>query len=182
MPCHSFCFFNLDPLRTIGQKPLMVEQLQPPLEVECGTSGIPPPPRKLMVVVDSTKESIGALHYTLFHEVVPQDELILIHVESPTSWKNPLAGFLRRPILSNLSSNIPSSNYERELPGGADFLEEMKHACEVVQPKVGVRTVKIQTDTNNKADAILWQTERLEIDLLVVGQRSRSSLSNSILG
>ncbi|KAI9156796.1 hypothetical protein LWI28_012345 [Acer negundo] len=153
--------------------------------------------RKVMVVVDSSKESIGALQYTLFNEVVQQDELVLIHVENPNSWKNPFSAFLRRPnVLSNLISSMAASpatssssfnERERELPplppgATGDFLEEMKYACEVIQPEVVVHTVRVQTESNNKAAAILWQTEMLEIDLLVIGQqRSRSSPSNSIL-
>ncbi|KAK1552715.1 hypothetical protein Q3G72_022251 [Acer saccharum] len=161
--------------------------------------------RKVMVVVDSSKESIGALQYTLFNEVVQQDELVLIHVENPNSWKNPFSAFLRRHnILSNLISSMAASaatsslsfnerekererEREREkeqelLPGATgDFLEEMKYSCKVIQPEVVVHTVRVQTESNNKAAAILWQTEMLEIDLLVIGQqRSRSSPSNSI--
>ncbi|KAK1575200.1 hypothetical protein Q3G72_003420 [Acer saccharum] len=162
--------------------------------------------RKVMVVVDSSKESIGALQYTLFNEVVQQDELVLIHVENPNSWKNPFSAFLRRHnILSNLISSMAASaatsplsfnerekerererEKERELPppppgATGDFLEEMKYACKVIQPEVIVHTVRVQTESNNKAAAILWQTEMLEIDLLVIGQqRSRSSPSNSI--
>ncbi|TXG60266.1 hypothetical protein EZV62_014839 [Acer yangbiense] len=57
----------------------------------------------------------------------------------------------------------------------------MKYACKVIQPEVVVHTVRVQTESNNKAAAILWQTEMLEIDLLVIGQqRSRCSPSNSI--
>ncbi|KAK0605506.1 hypothetical protein LWI29_027646 [Acer saccharum] len=154
---------------------------------------------KVMVVVDSSKESIGALQYTLFNEVVQQDELVLIHVENPNSWKNPFSTFLRRHnILSNLISSMAAPTAtsslsfnerererekERELPPGAtgDFLEQMKYACKVIQPEVVVHTVRVQTESNNKAAAILWQTEMLEIDLLVIGQqRSRCSPSNSI--
>lgn len=143
----------------------MVEQLQHS-----------PTSRKIMVVVDSTKESIDALNYTLSCEVVPQDELILVLVESLISWKNPFTNIMRKPILSYLST---SKSIEGKEVSSGDILEEMKNACNVIQPNVNVRTIRIQTEVSNKADAILWQSKSLEIDLLILGQKSRS---NSIIG
>ncbi|KAK3187708.1 hypothetical protein Dsin_027269 [Dipteronia sinensis] len=157
-----------------------------------------PPVRKVMVVADASRESAGALQYALSHVVVDKDELILIHVENPNSWKIPLiTSFLRRPSLtsssattsaaaalsSSSSSSAASSEGAQQQQQGdqVDFLEEMKRVCEIAQPKVRVRTSKVQImESTNKAAAILSQTEVLGVDLLVIGQRR--SLSNVLLG
>lgn len=62
-----------------------------------------------------------------------------------------------------------------------DFLEEMKHACEAVQPNIRVRTARVELEGNkDKASAILSQCTSHEIDVLIVGQRR--SFSTAILG
>ncbi|KAK2643776.1 hypothetical protein Ddye_018971 [Dipteronia dyeriana] len=154
-----------------------------------------PPVRKVMVVADASRESAGALQYALSHVVVEKDELILIHVENPNSWKIPLiTSFLRRPSLTSSSattsaaaalsssSAAASEGAQQQQQGDqVDFLEEMKRVCEVAQPKVRVRTSKVQImESTNKAAAILSQTEVLGVDLLVIGQRR--SISNVLLG
>ena len=140
-----------------------------------------PPVRKVMVVADATRESAGALQYALSHVVVEKDELILIHVENVNStWKIPsITSFLRRPSLTSSSSE--GAQPHQQQGDQVDFLEEMKRVCEVAQPKVRVRTSKVQImESTNKAAAILSQTEVLRVDLLVIGQRR--SLSNVLLG
>ncbi|KAK0607678.1 hypothetical protein LWI29_018523 [Acer saccharum] len=140
-----------------------------------------PPVRKVMVVADATRESAGALQYALSHVVVEKDELILIHVENVNSWKIPsITSFLRRPSLTS-SSSEGAQQQQQHQGDQVDFLEEMKRVCEVAQPKVHVRTSKVQImESTNKAAAILSQTEVLRVDLLVIGQRR--SLSNVLLG
>ncbi|KAL5781582.1 hypothetical protein ACOSP7_006611 [Xanthoceras sorbifolium] len=152
--------------------------------MECGT----PPVRKVMVVADESREAAGALQYALSHVIVEKDELILIHVENPNAWKIPsITSFLRRQSLTSSSAAAAALFSTFSASEGAqpvdqvDFLEEMKRICEVAQPKVHVRTAKVQImEGNNKAAAILSQTEVLGVDLLVIGQRR--SLSNVLLG
>lgn len=118
-------------------------------------------PRKVMVVADPTRESAGALQYALSHVFVEKDELILIHVENNSAWKNPFATLLKRPASSSgnqphsalssssnqspsawpsSSNQTPSALSSSSSDGGApgagevDFLDEMKHACEVGNP------------------------------------------------
>ncbi|KAI9196963.1 hypothetical protein LWI28_028567 [Acer negundo] len=147
-----------------------------------------PPVRKVMVVADASRESAGALQYALSHVVVEKDELILIHVENPNSWKIPsITSFLRRPSLTSSSATATAAassegaQPQQQQRDQVDFLEQMKRVCEVAQPKVRVRTSKVQImESTNKAAAILSQTEVLRVDLLVIGQRR--SLSNVLLG
>ncbi|KAJ7955499.1 putative Adenine nucleotide alpha hydrolases-like superfamily protein [Quillaja saponaria] len=135
------------------------------------------PALKVMVVADPTRESAGALQYALSNVVTEHDEMILLHVGNPNSWRYTISTFLRRPLIG--SSATTSSTEGRGGVGEYDFLEEMKKACEVAQPKVSVRTVRMETD-RDKASSILYQANVHGVDLLVVGQRR--SLSGALLG
>lgn len=138
-------------------------------------------PRRVMVVADPTRESAGALQYALSHAVVEKDELILLHVENPGSWRNTFSTFLRRPSHSASSTAAVAASF---LEGGAadhvDFLEEMRSACKHAQPRVRVRVERVATEGKEKATTILFQSMALRVDVLVIGQRR--SLSSSLLG
>jgi nucleotide-binding universal stress UspA family protein len=133
-------------------------------------------PRKVMVVAEPTRESAAALQYALSHAVLEQDELILLHVENPNSWRNTLSTFLRRPSAGS-SSSVGSSDGGG---GDVDFLEEMKHACKAAQPKLPVSVERVEMEGKDKASAILFRSITLRIDLIVIGQRR--SFSTAILG
>ncbi|XP_010023814.2 LOW QUALITY PROTEIN: uncharacterized protein LOC104414412 [Eucalyptus grandis] len=149
-------------------------------------------PRKVMVVADPTRESAAALQYTLSHGVVERDELILLHVENPSSWMTTLSTLFKRPLCGLRNSQIGSSrrasmdqNGGSEGGGGGglevDFLDEMKHLCEAAQPNVRVQTARVELEGDkDKASAILSQCSSHEIDVLIVGQRR--SFSTAILG
>ncbi|KAF8015888.1 hypothetical protein BT93_H1437 [Corymbia citriodora subsp. variegata] len=150
-------------------------------------------PRKVMVVVDPTRESAAALQYTLSHGVVERDELILLHIENPSSWRTTFSTLFRRPSYvaagnsQSGSSRGASAGRNRGNEGGGDggsevdFLDEMKHACELAQPNVRVRTTRVELEGDkDKASAILSQCSSHEIDVLIVGQRR--SFSTAILG
>ncbi|KAF8016140.1 hypothetical protein BT93_H1608 [Corymbia citriodora subsp. variegata] len=150
-------------------------------------------PRKVMVVADPTRESAAALQYTLSHGVVERDELILLHIENPSSWRTTLSTLFRRPsyVAAGNSQSGSSRGASVGRNGGnegggdggseVDFLDEMKHACELAQPNVRVRTTRVELEGDkDKASAILSQCSSHEIDVLVVGQRR--SFSTAILG
>ncbi|KAK7247239.1 hypothetical protein RIF29_42118 [Crotalaria pallida] len=140
--------------------------------------------RKVMVVADPTRESAGALQYALSHAVLEQDELILLHVENPNSWRNTISTFLKMPSLGS------STTASLDLGGGGaaaatgegeiDFLEEMKHACRVAQPKMRVRVLRVEMDGKDKASAILSHSKTEGVDVIVIGQKR--SLSSALLG
>ncbi|XP_038720012.1 uncharacterized protein LOC120012647 [Tripterygium wilfordii] len=138
-----------------------------------------PPARKVMVVADPTRESAGALQYALSHVVVEHDELILIHVENPNSWRNTFSTFLRRPSLSSNSAGMSSDG-----GGGGgcevDFLEEMKNICQIAQPKIRLSVERVLMEGKDKPNLILDKSKSLGIDLLITGQRR--SFSSAILG
>ncbi|KAK2967933.1 hypothetical protein RJ640_010543 [Escallonia rubra] len=133
------------------------------------------PSRKVMVVADPTRESAAALQYALSHAVLENDSLILLHVENPDSWRHKFS-FFKRP-----SQATSSTAFSAEGGGGElDFLEAMKQACEIAQPKIPVQAEKVDIDGKEKAAVILSQSLAHGVDILVVGQRQ--SLSNAILG
>ncbi|KAK9289245.1 hypothetical protein L1049_017721 [Liquidambar formosana] len=140
------------------------------------------PTRKVMVVVDPTRESAAALQWALYHAVLERDELILLHLENPTSWRSRSTfSFFKR--YSQPPTSAASSTSSSEGGGGGgdlDFLEQMKRACEVAQPKVRVHIERVDMEGKDKAAIILAQSMVLSVDLLIIGQRR--SLSAAILG
>lgn len=160
--------------------------------------------RKVMVVADPTRESAGALQYALCHAVMEQDELILLHViENTSSWRNTLSTFLKMPSLG--TSTTASLNdigggggrggaAAAAAAGGAagggsaaegetvvDFLEEMKNACKAAQPRLKVRTMKVEIDNGkDRANTILLHTLDQGVDVVVIGQKR--TLSSTLLG
>ncbi|KAK7318895.1 hypothetical protein RJT34_03602 [Clitoria ternatea] len=138
--------------------------------------------RKVMVVADPTRESAGALQYALSHAVLEQDELILLHVENPTSWRNTISTFLKMPSLgSTTTASIDLGGGGAAADGeGVDFLEEMKHACKAAQPKMRVRVLKVEMDNKDKPNTILSQSKSHGVDLMVIGQKR--TFSSALLG
>ncbi|CAM8918164.1 unnamed protein product [Rhodiola kirilowii] len=149
--------------------------------------------RKVMVVADPTRESAGALQYALYHAVLENDLLILLHVENMNSWRNSFATFLKRsPSTSHGGTGTTGSGCPgiegvggSSIGGGGgdgnmDFLEEMKKACKIAQPTIRVQVVMVELEGNNKGATILSQANSMSIDLLIIGQRQ--SLSAAILG
>ncbi|CAN1242734.1 hypothetical protein LINPERPRIM_LOCUS5439 [Linum perenne] len=137
--------------------------------------------RKVMVVVDPSREAAGALQYALSHVVTEKDELILVHVETQNSWKNTLTfSFLRRSGIS-----IPTVN-NNEVGGGmngdgeVDFLEAMKHLCEAAKPRLKVKVERLQMGAKDKASVILFKSTAMAVDHLIIGQKK--SLSSVLLG
>ncbi|XP_027347927.1 uncharacterized protein LOC113859317 [Abrus precatorius] len=137
--------------------------------------------RKVMVVADPTRESAGALQYALSHAVLEQDELILLHVENPNSWRNTISTFLKMPSLGS------SATVSFEFGGpaaadneGVDFLEEMKNVCKVSQPKIRVRSLRVEMDGKDRATTILSQSKTQAVDVIVIGQKR--SFSSALLG
>ncbi|OMO95319.1 UspA [Corchorus olitorius] len=141
---------------------------------------VTPPARKVMVVADPTPHSAAALQYALSHALLEHDELILFHVENPNSWKNTLTTFLRKPSFSSGATPPPAAVPDGASSNDVDFLDQMRRACEIAQPKIPVRVEKSDTDGKDKATAILSKSKTLGIDLLIIGQRR--SLSSAILG
>lgn len=155
------------------------------------------PARKVMVVADPNRESAAALQYALSHVAVENDTLILLHVELPNSsaWKIPFSAIFKRPLLTNAStgasspvnssSSVDAFGCAGGVVGGSaggaiDFLEAMKHACGMANPKLKIQAAKVGLDGKDKAAVILAQCTAHKVELLIVGQKT--TLSNALLG
>lgn len=139
--------------------------------------------RKIMVVVDPTRESASALQYALAHAVLEQDELILLHVENPNTWRNTISTFLKMPSLGSTTTaslDLGGGGAAADGEGVVDFLEEMKHACRASQPKVRVRALRVEMDCKDRATTILSQSKTQGVDVIVIGQKR--SISSALLG
>ncbi|KAE9602921.1 putative rossmann-like alpha/beta/alpha sandwich protein [Lupinus albus] len=139
--------------------------------------------RKVMVVADPTRESAGALQYALSHAVLEQDELILLHVENPNSWRNTISTFLKMPSLGSsttASLELGAATTTTTGEGEVDFIEEMKNACRVSQPKMRVRVLRVDMDGKDRASTILLHSNNEGVDVIVIGQKR--SLSSALLG
>ncbi|KAJ9700824.1 hypothetical protein PVL29_006242 [Vitis rotundifolia] len=138
------------------------------------------PKRKVMVVADPTRESAAALQYAISHAMMEKDELILIQVGNPNSWRSTFSTLLKRPTSP---AAVAASSTERSRGGGGDWdhLEAMKHACAFALPNVRVHIERVAMDgKGEKATIILHYCKLFSVDLLIVGQRR--SLSTTILG
>ncbi|CAN1144815.1 hypothetical protein LINPERHAP2_LOCUS14323 [Linum perenne] len=138
--------------------------------------------RKVMVVVDPSREAAGALQYALSHVVTDKDELILVHVETQNSWKSTFSfSFLRRSGISIPALNNTQSSDGGGVPEGeVDFLEAMKQLCEVARPNVKVKVERVHMGAKDKANVILFKSTSMSVDHLIIGQKK--SLSSVLLG
>ncbi|XP_057490831.1 uncharacterized protein LOC130776581 [Actinidia eriantha] len=142
------------------------------------------PTKKVKVVADPSRESAAALHYALSHAVVEHDTLIILHVGNPNAWKNPFSFF---KWLATPGTSVSASYNEGCVCGGSgggvgdsDFLEVMKHSCDIAQPKIHVLVERVEMYGKEKAAVILHRSTMHLADILVIGQKR--SLSNAILG
>ncbi|KAF3791936.1 hypothetical protein EJ110_NYTH13185 [Nymphaea thermarum] len=140
-------------------------------------------PRKVMVVADPTRESMGALEWALSHALLDKDQLILLHVVPSVTRRSSFSSLLKWPP-ANYSA---VGGVEGGGGGGVvgcvggggekDFLDAMKAACESKLPKtrVGVETVGMEAE--GKGPTILSQTRAHAVDLLIIGQRRPTFLA-----
>ncbi|KAL9242801.1 hypothetical protein vseg_016765 [Gypsophila vaccaria] len=142
--------------------------------------------RRIMVVADPTRESAGALQYTLSHAMQDNDELILIHVLNPNVKRPSFRSFFRKNSDTNFDATSSLTAIIEGIVGGGgdgrdtDFLEIMKKACEAAHSNSKVWIEKVEQGNMDKGVAILYKCKLLCIDLLVIGQRRH--LSSVILG
>lgn len=130
----------------------MIEEINPYLGEDCSTMV-----RKVMVVVDSTREAKRALLWVLSHALLKHDRLILLHV-APLPPGSPKKG-IESPFSSKRHLNPKDSN----------FLNSLKSLCIQRRPEVEVE-VMIVEGFKDKGPTILQQAKKHSISLLVLGQ------------
>ncbi|ERN15821.1 hypothetical protein AMTR_s00039p00157860 [Amborella trichopoda] len=118
-----------------------------------------------MLVADPTRESAGALDWTMSHALLKHDRLLLLHVVPPSpSWL--------QAFTSTFVRNAP--------PAAPEFLVAMRAACEAKHTKNLVEAEVVEMRGKDKAATVLAETNERSIDLLVVGQKR--NFSQSLLG
>lgn len=166
------------------------------------------PARKVMVIVDTSRDSAAALQYALSHAILDNDRLILLFIDNHNNnnnnpWKNPFNAIFKKQGSSFSSSSSSSSRDNSASPslmtvesnnnsGGSgtggggggvhpDLIEEMKKVCKNCKPKLDIVVVKAEiTDGKDKASTILSESTKHGIELLIIGQKR--SFSSAILG
>ncbi|CAA2968926.1 universal stress PHOS32-like [Olea europaea subsp. europaea] len=111
------------------------------LESECGN--------RVMVVIDSSPESKGALEWALSHTVQAQDTIILLHVAKQDE---------------NYNGEINQRAYE--------LLHSMNNVCQLRRPEVHVEMAI--REGKEKGEIIVEEAKQRQVLLLVLGQRKRS--------
>lgn len=133
--------------------------------------------RRVMVVADPGRESVGALEWALYHAVLEHDEIILLHIEQANARRSSaLSAFLRRPPAAASPRVSPHAAVGvADGKGDYEFLEVMRARCKFAQPKVRVQVERVELESKDKATTILTCTKVFRVDLLVIGHRRSSS-------
>ncbi|KAA0034480.1 hypothetical protein IC582_022988 [Cucumis melo] len=110
--------------------------------------------RKIMIVVDSTIEAEGALHWALSHTVQIQDNILLLHVTKP-------------------SSKGEGPNKETA-PRAYELVHSMRTLCQLKRPEVETEVVVVEGG-KEKGAVIVEEARKRGVSLLVLGQKKRST-------
>ncbi|KAJ6868733.1 hypothetical protein NC651_033727 [Populus alba x Populus x berolinensis] len=109
---------------------------------------------KVMVVVDTSREAMGALEWALSHTVQNQDTIVLLYV-SKSSIQGPE---------SSLKLNLRAQ----------ETLHSMKNMCQRRRP--GVQVEVAMHEGKERGPIIVEEAKQRSVSLLVMGQRKRSIL------
>ncbi|KAK4758785.1 hypothetical protein SAY87_020086 [Trapa incisa] len=109
--------------------------------------------RKVMIVVDSSVEARGALHWALSHTVQTHDTVVLLHVMRPTH-----------------EATCDECSKERA-PRAYELVQTMKNMCQLRKPQAKIETLVVQG--KDKGPIIVEEARRQGAALLVLGQKKQ---------
>ncbi|XP_059655031.1 uncharacterized protein LOC132302170 [Cornus florida] len=115
--------------------------------------------RKIMVVIDSSLEAKGALHWALTHTIQSQDIVVLLYVAKP--------------------SKQGEESSTEIAPRVSEFLQSMKTMCKRKMPEVKFEVTV--AEGKEKGPAIVEETKKQGVALLVLGQKKRSAVTWRLL-
>lgn len=115
--------------------------------------------KRVMVVVDQSSHSKHAMMWALTHVTNKGDLLTLLHIIPPPSSE--------RPSDSSSSSTSPY------------LASSLGSLCKACKPEVEVEALVIQ---GPKLATVMSQVKKLEVSVLVLGQKKPSSLINCLCG
>ncbi|KAL3681562.1 hypothetical protein R1sor_024518 [Riccia sorocarpa] len=124
--------------------------------------------KRVMVVVDASQESIQALRWALSHVVQPMDVLTLIHVQPPVY---PRLSYSPHGNFFNAKA-IEETRRKNEVAGW-ELSNQFKTIVATCRPEVEVEILVMEGE---KGPTIVAQAKKLEVSILVIGQRKPSVL------
>eukprot|EP01018_Ginkgo_biloba_P016659 Gb_33732 [translate_table: standard] len=114
--------------------------------------------KKVIVVVDSSREAKIAMLWALSHVINKFDTLTLLHVIENN-----------KPLLPGKSNCKPHRT--RPDANGCDLANSLRSLCKARRPEVEIEAVAVEGE---KAATIVSQAKKLEASLLILGQRKPS--------
>ncbi|KAI4386422.1 hypothetical protein MLD38_004354 [Melastoma candidum] len=120
--------------------------------------------RNVMIVVDSSAEAKGALHWALTHTLQNNDTLMLLHV---------VKSGRKRAKAANGECD------QETAPRVHQLLQSMKSLCQSKRPEVRVETAAVEG--KEKGPMIVEEARRRGAELLVLGQKKSTSMSWRLL-
>ncbi|KAK8567380.1 hypothetical protein V6N13_105351 [Hibiscus sabdariffa] len=112
--------------------------------------------RKIMVVVDSTVESKGALQWALSHTVQCHDTIVLLHVTKP----------------SKQATDTNDESDKNKASSGHEPVSSLKTMCKQKRPEVKVEVAVVEG--KEKGPTIVEEAKKQGAALLVLGQKKKS--------
>ncbi|GLJ29686.1 hypothetical protein SUGI_0585440 [Cryptomeria japonica] len=135
--------------------------------------------RRVVVVVDESKESRIALQWTLIHVVNHTHQLILLHIldSSLVSWSR--VGSITRAdgLLSKTDENAEKNKYREK---ALAFTKSLETFCISMRPDVKVESVV--SEGGDKTSTVVRWSKQLEASILVVGQKKPSMFGRVFSG
>ncbi|XP_030545219.1 uncharacterized protein LOC115751445 [Rhodamnia argentea] len=125
--------------------------------------------KRVMVVVDESSRSKHAMMWALTHVANKGDLLTLLHIIPPGAERS-------SPPPSSDSSSSSSSSSSSTSPYLANSLGSL---CKASRPEVEVEALVIQ---GPKMATVMSQVKKLEVSVLVLGQKKPSSLIRCLCG
>ncbi|XP_057493513.1 uncharacterized protein LOC130779018 isoform X2 [Actinidia eriantha] len=110
--------------------------------------------RRIMIVVDSSIETKGALQWALTHTVQSQDMVILLYVTKP--------------------SKQGEESSKEIAPRVSEFLQSMKKICQAKRPEVKIEVAV--AEGKEKGPTIVEETKKQGVALLILGQKKHSMM------
>ncbi|CAK9316777.1 unnamed protein product [Citrullus colocynthis] len=123
-------------------------------DIQVGAKPVLGSGRKIMIVVDSTIEAEGALHWALSHTVQNQDNILLLHLTKPSTKGEGLS--------------------KETAPRAYELVHSMRTLCQLKRPEVETEVAVVEGG-KEKGAVIVEEARKRGVSLLVLGQKKRST-------
>lgn len=132
--------------------------------------------KRVMVVVDQSSHSKHAMMWALTHVTNKGDMLTLLHIVPPTLKPSGSPS----PSSSFSSSSSSTSSFSSSSSSSSPYLaSSLGSLCKACKPEVEVEALVIQ---GPKLATVMSQVKKLEVSVLVLGQKKPSLLFSCLCG